>query len=138
RGGEGNTSPLPSLCFQANPFRHRICHVFSTTDDREGGLSFEDFLDMLSVFSDSATPEIKSHYAFRIFGEFQPGWGLVCDRETALSLKELKCKSCAGIRIGTQWNNLHLNISKTKEMVLDFRRKRGELAPLYIGEGCVE
>ncbi|CAI5792541.1 calcium and integrin-binding protein 1 [Podarcis muralis] len=56
---------LPEL--RANPFRHRICHVFSTTDDREGGLSFEDFLDMLSVFSDSATPEIKSHYAFRIF-----------------------------------------------------------------------
>lgn len=31
-------------------------------------MSFEDFLDMLSAFSDSATPEIKSHYAFRIFG----------------------------------------------------------------------
>ncbi|XP_015744478.1 calcium and integrin-binding protein 1 [Python bivittatus] len=30
-------------------------------------MSFEDFLDMLSVFSDSATLEIKSHYAFRIF-----------------------------------------------------------------------
>nr|XP_028572459.1 uncharacterized protein LOC114590318 [Podarcis muralis] len=75
---------LPEL--RANPFRHRICHVFSTTDDREGGLSFEDFLDMLSVFSDSATPEIKSHYAFRIFGEFQPGWGLVCDRESGNTL----------------------------------------------------
>lgn len=32
-------------------------------------MSFEDFLDMLSVFSDSATSDIKSHYAFRIFGE---------------------------------------------------------------------
>lgn len=31
-------------------------------------MSFEDFLDMLSVFSDSATSDIKSHYAFRIFG----------------------------------------------------------------------
>ncbi|XP_061451877.1 calcium and integrin-binding protein 1 [Rhineura floridana] len=56
---------LPEL--RANPFRHRICHVFSTAEDGEGSLSFEDFLDMLSVFSDSATPEIKSHYAFRIF-----------------------------------------------------------------------
>ncbi|KAL8197333.1 UNVERIFIED_CONTAM: Calcium and integrin-binding protein 1 [Gekko kuhli] len=56
---------LPEL--RANPFRHRICHVFSTAADGGGGLSFEDFLDMLSVFSDAATPEIKSHYAFRIF-----------------------------------------------------------------------
>lgn len=35
-------------------------------------MSFEDFLDLLSVFSDTATPDIKSHYAFRIFGE-DPG-----------------------------------------------------------------
>ena len=34
-------------------------------------------------------------------------------------------------------NNLHLNIGKTKEMVLDFQRKRGELAPLYIAAGAV-
>ncbi|XP_015284345.1 PREDICTED: calcium and integrin-binding protein 1, partial [Gekko japonicus] len=52
---------------QANPFRHRICRVFSTAPDGGDGLSFEDFLDVLSVFSDAATPEIKSHYAFRIF-----------------------------------------------------------------------
>lgn len=32
-------------------------------------MSFEDFLDMLSVFSDSATADIKSYYAFHIFGE---------------------------------------------------------------------
>ncbi|XP_009083180.1 PREDICTED: calcium and integrin-binding protein 1 [Acanthisitta chloris] len=30
-------------------------------------MSFEDFLDMLSVFSDSATSDVKSNYAFRIF-----------------------------------------------------------------------
>ncbi|XP_068814543.1 calcium and integrin-binding protein 1 [Struthio camelus] len=56
---------LPEL--RANPFQHRICHVFSTSEDRDDSMSFEDFLDMLSVFSDSATSEIKSHYAFRIF-----------------------------------------------------------------------
>lgn len=39
-------------------------------------MSFEDFLDLLSVFSDSATAEIKSHYAFRIFGRDQPGPGV--------------------------------------------------------------
>lgn len=35
---------------------------------KDGSLIFEDFLDLLSAFSDSATLEIKSHYAFRIFG----------------------------------------------------------------------
>ncbi|NXE00868.1 CIB1 protein, partial [Chaetorhynchus papuensis] len=56
---------LPEL--QANPFQHRICHVFSTSETGDDSMSFEDFLDMLSVFSDSATSDIKSHYAFRIF-----------------------------------------------------------------------
>ncbi|KAM9275680.1 calcium and integrin-binding protein 1 [Morus bassanus] len=56
---------LPEL--RANPFQHRICRVFSTSDDGDDSMSFEDFLDMLSVFSDSATSDVKSHYAFRIF-----------------------------------------------------------------------
>lgn len=51
---------------KANPFKERICMVFSTSPTRDS-LSFEDFLDLLSVFSDTATPDIKSHYAFRIF-----------------------------------------------------------------------
>ncbi|XP_021564205.1 calcium and integrin-binding protein 1 isoform X2 [Carlito syrichta] len=55
---------LPEL--KANPFKERICRVFSTAPTRDS-LSFEDFLDLLSVFSDTATPDIKSHYAFRIF-----------------------------------------------------------------------
>ncbi|NXL20456.1 CIB1 protein, partial [Setophaga kirtlandii] len=56
---------LPEL--RANPFQQRICHVFSTSETKDGSMSFEDFLDMLSVFSDSATSDIKSCYAFRIF-----------------------------------------------------------------------
>ncbi|CAK6972614.1 calcium and integrin-binding protein 1-like [Scomber scombrus] len=56
---------LPEL--KSNPFKERICHVFSTSENKDGGLTFEDFLDLLSAFSDSATLEIKSHYAFRIF-----------------------------------------------------------------------
>ncbi|NXC97423.1 CIB1 protein, partial [Certhia familiaris] len=56
---------LPEL--RANPFQHRICHVFSTSETGDDSMSFEDFLDMLSVFSDSATSDVKSHYAFHIF-----------------------------------------------------------------------
>lgn len=48
--------------------------MFSTAHRRDA-LSFEDFLDLLSVFSDTATPDIKSHYAFRIFGQCHyPRW----------------------------------------------------------------
>ncbi|KAM6315688.1 calcium and integrin-binding protein 1-like isoform 1-T3 [Podargus strigoides] len=56
---------LPEL--RANPFQHRICRVFSTSDDGDDSMSFEDFLDMPSAFSDSAAVDIKSHYAFHIF-----------------------------------------------------------------------
>uniref|UniRef100_A0A3P9J808 Calcium and integrin binding 1 (calmyrin) n=1 Tax=Oryzias latipes TaxID=8090 RepID=A0A3P9J808_ORYLA len=56
---------LPEL--KTNPFNKRICMVFSTSDSHDGSLNFDDFLDLLSAFSDSATLEIKSHYAFRIF-----------------------------------------------------------------------
>ncbi|KAM3924337.1 calcium and integrin-binding protein 1 [Leptodactylus fuscus] len=72
---ENNTDPdrvskenflkLPEL--QANPFKDQICHVFSTSERRDDSMSFEDFLDMLSAFSDSATLEVKSYYAFRIY-----------------------------------------------------------------------
>ncbi|NP_001279206.1 calcium and integrin-binding protein 1 [Callorhinchus milii] len=65
RVGMDRIFDLPEL--KANPFRDRICLVFSTSNNHDGSMSFEDFLDMLSAFSESATLEVKSHYAFRIF-----------------------------------------------------------------------
>ncbi|XP_033750002.1 calcium and integrin-binding protein 1-like [Pecten maximus] len=53
---------LPEL--KMNPFKDRIVKVFSS---EEGGLSFEDFLDMMSVFSEKAPKEIKTQYAFKIY-----------------------------------------------------------------------
>ena len=53
--------------FQVNPFKDRICDVFSSTDD--GNMTFEDFLDMMSVFSDGAPKNVKVEYAFRIYGK---------------------------------------------------------------------
>ncbi|KAM6937721.1 calcium and integrin-binding protein 1 [Xenentodon cancila] len=91
---------LPEL--KSNPFKDRICHVFSTSDVKDGSLTFEDFLDLLSAFSDSATLEIKSHYAFRIF-DFDDDGTLDCGdleklvnrltgetEETRLSSEEMK------------------------------------------------
>lgn len=52
-----------------NPFRDRICKVFSSSKD--GNLTFEDFLDMMSVFSENAPKSVKVEYAFRIYGKFK-------------------------------------------------------------------
>jgi len=54
---------LPEL--RANPFGDRICQVFSSSKD--GDCTFEDFLDMMSVFSEAAPKSVKTAYAFRIF-----------------------------------------------------------------------
>ena len=61
-------SPVHNILHQqVNPFKDRICKVFSSQDDDQ--LSFEDFLDMMSVFSDSCPKNVKVEYAFRIYGE---------------------------------------------------------------------
>ncbi|KAH9504193.1 Calcium and integrin-binding protein 1 [Bulinus truncatus] len=53
---------LPEL--KVNPFRDQICKVFSSSGD---GMTFEDFLDMMSVFSDGAPKNVKVEYAFRVY-----------------------------------------------------------------------
>lgn len=50
---------------KVNPFGDRICKVFSSSND--GDCTFEDFLDMMSVFSDGAPKAVKAEHAFRIF-----------------------------------------------------------------------
>lgn len=50
----------------ANPFRDRICRIFSSNHD--GDCTFEDFLDMMSVFSENAPRNVKAEHAFRIYG----------------------------------------------------------------------
>ncbi|CAF2951617.1 unnamed protein product [Rotaria sp. Silwood2] len=54
---------LPEL--RENPFRERIVEVFSSEQD--GSLTFEDFLDMMSVFSEHAPKSVKVSYAFKIY-----------------------------------------------------------------------
>lgn len=54
---------LPEL--KVNPFKDRIVRVFSSSGD--DSMTFEDFLDMMSVFCDNAPLSIKIEYAFRIY-----------------------------------------------------------------------
>lgn len=53
-----------------NPFGERLCEVFSTAKDSKGQceMTFEDFIDMVSVLSEGATIQIKADWAFRVFG----------------------------------------------------------------------
>lgn len=53
---------------RVNPFGDQICKVFSSSND--GDCTFEDFLDMMSVFSDAAPRSVKAEHAFRIFGMY--------------------------------------------------------------------
>jgi len=54
---------VPEL--EVNPFSDRLCKVFSSKKDEQ--LSFEDYLDMLSVLSPRAPLQTKAMYAFRVF-----------------------------------------------------------------------
>ncbi|XP_042575004.1 calcium and integrin-binding family member 3-like isoform X2 [Cyprinus carpio] len=51
--------------YQDNPFRQRIAEVFS--EDGEGNMTLDDFLDMFSVLSEMAPRDLKAYYAFKIY-----------------------------------------------------------------------
>ncbi|ENN74349.1 hypothetical protein D910_01997 [Dendroctonus ponderosae] len=70
--------------YQENPFKQRIFKVFSR--DSRGNLTFEDFLDMLSVFSEAAPRDIKVFYAFRIYDFDNDQFVGPADIDTALTL----------------------------------------------------
>lgn len=51
--------------FRENPFRRRIFETFS--QDGLGNLTFDDFLDVCSVFSENTPRDVKANYAFKIY-----------------------------------------------------------------------
>ncbi|CAG5128705.1 unnamed protein product [Candidula unifasciata] len=69
---------------KVNPFKDQICKVFSSSDD---GMTFEDFLDMMSVFSDGAPKNVKVEYAFRIY-DFD-GDDLISDSDLKMVIERL-------------------------------------------------
>lgn len=54
---------MPEL--KDNPFRQRIAQVFS--QDGDGHMTLENFLDMFSVMSEMAPRDLKAYYAFKIY-----------------------------------------------------------------------
>ncbi|KAM9817452.1 calcium and integrin-binding family member 2-like [Neosynchiropus ocellatus] len=54
---------MPEL--KENPFRDRIVEAFS--EDGEGNLSFDDFVDLFSALCETSPRELKTIYAFKIY-----------------------------------------------------------------------
>lgn len=79
---QASTLRIPLSCLtripelKENPFRQRISEVFakcqnsglSTSDVSNEGICFEEFLEMMSVFSEHAPRDLKVFYAFKIYG----------------------------------------------------------------------
>lgn len=70
---------LPACCSQDNPFRQRIAQVFS--EDGDGHMTLDNFLDMFSVMSEMAPRDLKAYYAFKIYGAYKAQGGGVGGRE---------------------------------------------------------
>ncbi|XP_054718627.1 calcium and integrin-binding protein 1-like [Uloborus diversus] len=58
--------------FENNPFADRICRIFSSEND--GRWSFDDFLDMVSVFNENTPAEEKAMYAFYVYDFDEDGF----------------------------------------------------------------
>ena len=59
-------------------------------------------------------------------------WLITEDDETAYS------EEVRDLAVWCQDNNLSLNISKTKELIVDYRKRRAEPAPVHIDGAVVE
>lgn len=87
-----------------NPFNQRICEVFATPAEVEDGstrnkvnyLSFENFLDMVYIFSEQAPLRKKIEYAFKIYDEDDDGYIDRDDLRSIVTLMTTKQNSTSG------------------------------------------
>ncbi|MFT7818732.1 calcium and integrin-binding family member 3-like [Arapaima gigas] len=75
---------MPEL--KDNPFRQRIAEVFS--EDGEGNMTLDDFLDMFSVLSEMAPRDLKAYYAFKIYADFNND-DYICKADLEKTLNKL-------------------------------------------------
>ncbi|XP_037691289.1 calcium and integrin-binding family member 2 isoform X1 [Choloepus didactylus] len=85
RSGEGPEDSAFLLSSQENPFKERIVEAFS--EDGQGNLTFNDFVDMFSVLCESAPRELKANYAFKIY-DFNTD-NFICKEDLELMLARL-------------------------------------------------
>ena len=59
--------------------------------------------------------------------------GLITDNDGTPYREEVR-----ELAVWCQDNNLYLNVSKTKEMIVDYRKRRAEHAPIHIDVAVVK
>ncbi|XP_053514960.1 calcium and integrin-binding family member 2 isoform X2 [Artibeus jamaicensis] len=74
---------MPEL--RENPFKERIVESFS--QDGDGNLTFDDFVDMFSVLCESAPRDLKANYAFKIY-DFNTD-NFICKEDLEMTLARL-------------------------------------------------
>lgn len=96
---------MPEL--RENPFNQRICEVFATPSEvlcndedssatnTTDSLSFENFLDVVYIFSEQAPLEDKIKYAFKIYDEDNDGYIGRDDLHSIVTLMTKK-QNCIG------------------------------------------
>ncbi|OAF68765.1 Calcium and integrin-binding protein 1 [Intoshia linei] len=67
------TQNCPEIC--VNPFRHRLCQLFHKQTSM---MKFEDYLDILSIFSNESPTEIKIYYVFKLY-DFDEDSAIGCE-----------------------------------------------------------
>ncbi|XP_028257908.1 calcium and integrin-binding family member 2-like isoform X1 [Parambassis ranga] len=73
------------LCWQENPFRDRIVETFS--EDGQGNLTFNDFVDMFSALCETSPRELKTIYAFKIYDYNRDNF--ICKEDLEKTLNKL-------------------------------------------------
>ena len=77
--------------------RSRIIDVFAGEED--GSMTFEDFCDMMSVFSEGASRDVKASYAFRIYDYDEDGF---LDENDLTCVLKAMCGSAKSTRQANQ------------------------------------
>ena len=78
---------------------------------------------------------MAKHYSNTIikFADDTTVVGLITDNDETANREEVK-----ELAVWCQDNNLSLNVSKTKELIVDYRKRRAERAPINIDRAVVE
>jgi len=88
---EGGTVTMPQLVAQEelrnNPFRHRLCQIFSSepmNSPTSGDLTFDEYVDLYHCLSPRASTDTKMQTAFRMFDFDGNGYLTIEDLEELL------------------------------------------------------
>ncbi|XP_072558692.1 uncharacterized protein [Paramormyrops kingsleyae] len=137
------TESIPDHAVQPEGFTiHRADRTKMSGKKRGGGVCFlvnNSWCTNVEIIARNCTPDLEyllikcRPFSIIKFADDTTVVGLISNNDETAYREE--------VRLLAEWcqeNNLSLNISKTKEMVLDFRRQDAVHPPIHIGGGAVE